>query len=274
MIGLGCVVSIPKLLEELEMLNSAGFDTAGLLFIDKRAHIITGRHLEEDITDVTIGTTRQGVGPAYRDKYGRLGVRIGEYLEGVDHPIKDHIEIIDFYQYSRNKDLRILAEGAQGFHLDIDWGNYPYVTSSHCTVGSVCLNGIPYNKIRKVYGIMKAYETYVGNNEEYTDVENAHFKQIQEVGGEFGATTGRSRKVNWLNMERIVQAINVNAVTHLIINKADVLEDVGIFGAMDLGGNLVTYTELSDFTSFVKNTISDNVDNMLHITWSFSPSSV
>jgi adenylosuccinate synthase len=121
---------------------------------------------------------------------------------------------------------------------------------------------------------MKAYETYVGNNEEYTDVDNPYFKHIQEIGSEFGATTGRSRKVNWLNMERIVQAINVNAVTYLIINKADVLEDVGIFGAIDLGGNLVTYTELNDFTSFVKNTISDNVDNMPHITWSFSPSSV
>jgi len=274
MIGLGCVVSIPKLLEELEMLNKVNFNTAGLLFIDKRAHIITGRHLEEDQTDVQIGTTRQGVGPAYRDKYGRLGVRIGEYLEGVDHPIKDHIEIIDFYQYSRNKDLRILAEGAQGFHLDVDWGNYPYVTSSHCTVGSVCLNGIPYNTIRKVYGTMKAYETYVGNNEDYTDEENPYFKRIQEVGNEFGATTGRPRKVNWLNMERVIQAININGVTDIIINKADVLEDVGIFGVTDLAGNLTTYTDLNDFTSFVKNTINDNVDIMPHITWSFSPNSI
>jgi adenylosuccinate synthase len=274
MIGLGCVTSIPKLLEELEMLNRAGFDTAGFVFVDKRAHIITSDHLVDDGADVAIGTTRQGVGPAYRDKYGRTGVRIGDYLEGIDHPIKDHIEIIDFYQHSRQNDLRILAEGAQGFHLDIDWGNYPYVTSSHCTVGSVCLNGIPYNTIRKVYGTMKSYETYVGNNDDYTDEENPYLSKIQEAGDEYGATTGRPRKVNWLNMERVIQAININGVTNLIINKTDILEEVGIFALTNLSGDLMTYNDLTAFVSSVMGMLNDNIDNVPHVTWSFSQNSV
>jgi adenylosuccinate synthase len=274
MIGLGCVISIPKLLEELEMLNRADITTAGLVFIDKRAHIITDEHLSEDGTDTQIGTTRQGVGPAYRAKYGRTGIRAGDYLEGLDHPIKDHIEVIDFYQHSRENDLMILAEGAQGFHLDIDWGNYPYVTSSHCTVGSVCLNGIPYNTIRKVYGTMKAYETYVGNNDNYTDETNEYFQKIQEIGQEYGATTGRSRKVNHLNMERVVQAININGVTDVIINKIDILDQVGRYTNIAMNGDLVIHYGRDMFTSYIEEVIRNNTDTQPNIIWSSSPNGI
>jgi adenylosuccinate synthase len=274
MIGLGCVVSIPKLLEELEMLNRFDIDTAGLIFVDKRAHIITDEHLGHDGTDTQIGTTRQGVGPAYTSKYGRTGIRIGDYLSGVDHPIKDHIQIIDFYEYSRKNELTILAEGAQGFHLDIDWGNYPYVTSSHCTVGSVCLNGIPYNTIRKVYGTMKAYETYVGNNDNYTDETNEYFQKIQEIGQEFGATTGRPRKVNHLHMKRIIQAININGVTDVIISKIDVLDDAGIYMNINMEGDLITHYLREEFTSYIENIITNNTDTRPNIVWSSSPNGI
>jgi adenylosuccinate synthase len=273
-IGAGCVVSIPALIEELEMLETAGISTKDLIYIDKRAHIITPEHLAEDQRDTAIGTTRTGIGPAYRSKYGRTGMRMVDLLDQPNHQVFNYVSVIDFYQYSRDNNLRILAEGAQGFHLDIDWGNYPYVTSSHCTVGSVCLNGIPPQKIRNVYGIMKAYETYVGNNNKYTDETNPIFQEIQRVGNEFGATTGRSRKVNWLNMERVIQAININGVTDVIINKADVLEEVGLFGVMDMNGELNTYTDLGEFKSFVNNIIYDNVYDVPEITWSFSPSAL
>jgi adenylosuccinate synthase len=273
-IGAGCVVSIPALIEELEMLETAGISTKDLIYIDKRAHIITPEHLAEDQRDTAIGTTRTGIGPAYRSKYGRTGMRMVDLLDQPNHQVFNYVSVIDFYQYSRDNNLRILAEGAQGFHLDIDWGNYPYVTSSHCTVGSVCLNGIPPQKIRNVYGIMKAYETYVGNNNKYTDENNPIFQEIQRVGNEFGATTGRSRKVNWLNMERVVQAMNINGVTNVIINKADVLEEVGLFGVMDMSGELNTYTDLDEFKSFVNNIIYDNVYDAPEITWSFSPTTL
>jgi adenylosuccinate synthase len=273
-IGAGCVVSIPALIEELEMLETAGISTKDLIYIDKRAHIITPEHLAEDQRDTAIGTTRTGIGPAYRSKYGRTGMRMVDLLDQPNHQVFNYVSVIDFYQYSRDNSLRILAEGAQGFHLDIDWGNYPYVTSSHCTVGSVCLNGIPPQKIRNVYGIMKAYETYVGNNNKYTDENNPIFQEIQRVGNEFGATTGRPRKVNWLNMERVIQAMNINGVTDVIINKADVLEEVGLFGVINMIGELNTYTDLGEFKSFVNNIIYDNTHDTPQITWSFSPSAL
>ena len=107
----------------------------------------------------------------------------------------------------------VLAEGAQGFALDIDWGDYPYVTSSHCTVGSVCLNGISPRKIRKIYGVAKAYETYVGTKDFGMHCEE--LLKIQIVGQEYGATTGRPRKCNWIDLDSLAYAAKVNDITHL-----------------------------------------------------------
>jgi adenylosuccinate synthase len=220
-IGLGCVVNVDKLFEEIAYLENLGFDVKNNLLIDKRVHIVTNEHIAEDGSENKIGTTKQGIGPAYRDKYFRIGTR----AESIEQ-LKPYI--FDIYDLHTSKEeYIILFEGAQGFELDIDWGDYPYVTSSHCTVGSAILNGVPPKLIRKVFGISKAYRTYVGaKNFEGDDLL---FEKIRELGNEYGATTGRKRQVNWFSLDDIIKAININGVTDLVINKIDILTELNVF---------------------------------------------
>jgi adenylosuccinate synthase len=270
-IGLGCVVNIEKLEQEIADLNAVGIKTGGLVMIDKRAHVVMKKHLEEDSLDLKIGTTRQGIGPAYRDKYARRGLRI----EDIKIPFGGPFLVIDTYEllYDKKNDWRILCEGAQGFQIDIDWGDYPYVTSSHCTVGSAMLNGIPPHRIADVIGVMKAYETYSGFKTHFTDENDAVLNKIQEIGGEFGATTGRKRKVRWLDLDGVIRAMNINGVTELIINKADILEQVGIFKYI-YEGTTYEYTRLADFQTHVEAVIKYNVDRIPKITWSMTPNGI
>jgi adenylosuccinate synthase len=226
-IGPGCVVNPIKLLQEIKQLEHSGIEVVGNLFIDKRVHIITAEHIDRDSTDTKIGTTKTGNGPCYSDKYTRSGNRAenAEVLESF---------VIDIYDELHNgKDTKILFEGAQGFELDVDWGDYPYVTSSHCTVGSAVLNGVPPQKIRKVYGVCKAYNTYVGAKE--FEVPSKIFDKIREVGNEYGSTTGRPRQIGWTNLDDVIKAANINGVTHMVVNKVDVLEKVGVFKVIHKG---------------------------------------
>jgi adenylosuccinate synthase len=133
--------------------------------------------------------------------------------------------VIDIYDelYSQ-QDVKILFEGAQGFGLDVDHGDYPYVTSSHCTTAAALLNGVPPQAVRKVWGVAKIYETYVGAKS--FQPPNPVFDTIQEVGEEYGATTGRKRQCNWMNWDNLVKAINMNGVTDIVLNKMDVLREV------------------------------------------------
>ena len=128
---------------------------------------------------------------------------------------------------------KILAEGAQGFGLDIDWGDYPFVTSSHCTTAGALLNGLPAKIVGEVWGIAKMYETYVGAKK--FQPQGAVFDKIAEAGEEYGATTGRRRQCNWINMQNMERAIRVNGVTHLVINKVDILRTVGAWAVIDKG---------------------------------------
>lgn len=269
-IGPGCVVNLPKLIDEFAMLKALGFTAP--LYIDKRVHVTTQQHIDEDSKDNKIGTTRQGIGPTYRDKYARTGQRILEYVKLLN--CNSPYNIIDIYQllHQDDKQYRILCEGAQGFQIDIDWGDYPYVTSSHCTTGAVCLNGIPPQKIRKVYGIMKAYETYSGFKTHFTDETDTVLNKIQEVGGEFGATTGRKRKVRWLDVDGVIRAANINGVTDLIINKADVLDTVGVFKFVHRG-KLHTVDTLHVFQTTVDTIMTINT-NIINITWSMTPNGI
>ena len=220
-IGPGCVVNLEQFFKEIQTLQDSGIDTRGQVFIAANAHIITSAHLEEDGKDTKIGTTKRGNGPAYRDKYARDGVRACDVIELERY-------VIDVYDELHNKSENpvILFEGAQGFGLDIDWGDYPYVTSSHCTVGSAILNGVPPQAIRKVYGVAKGYETYVGTKDFEPKKDAQIFHEIREIGQEFGATTGRPRKCNWLDTKLLRKAIKINGVTDLIVNKMDVLKEV------------------------------------------------
>jgi adenylosuccinate synthase len=266
-IGLGCVVNIPKLIEEIRMLKSQRIYTDGLVMVDKRAHIVTEAHLDEDGLDTKIGTTRQGIGPAYRDKYFRKGQRAGD----IDTSMYTDFKVIDTYElfHNRGNDWRILCEGAQGFQIDIDWGDYPYVTSSHCTVGSAVLNGIPPQKLRKVFGIMKAYETYSGFKTTFQDESDPILEKIQEAGGEFGATTGRKRKVRWLDLDGVIKAANINGVTDLIINKSDILEQVGVMKFVHKN-EIQEFTDLREFQNAVTALLRENTEIKTYI-WSMTP---
>ena len=222
-IGNGCVIDPVRLFEEIEYLESHGINVRDNLKIASNAHIITELHKAQDGKDEKIGTTRTGNGPAYRDKYNRTGLRAG------DVPSLSPL-LVDIYE-ELSGDTTILMEGAQGFWLDPDWGDYPYVTSSHTGVAAAIQNGINHRSIRNVWGIVKAYETYVGKRAFQPD--DPIFDKIQEVGGEFGATTGRVRQCNWINIEEVKKAILMNGVNRLVVNKMDVLREVGVWGTTD-----------------------------------------
>jgi len=227
-IGPGCVVNPKQLAQEIKELESNGIEVRSLLKIAANAHVITDFHIVEDKKDVDIGTTKTGNGPAYRDKYARKGVLAMEMPEFDDFIIDMYTELHDNPDFDH---IEILCEGAQGFGLDIDWGEYPFVTSSHCTTAGVVANGIPHTAIRDVWGVAKVYETYVGakNFEDSDDV----FAQIREVGDEFGATTGRPRQVSWMSMDLLHRSIKVNGANKVIFNKADILDEVGIWCVYD-----------------------------------------
>lgn len=269
-IGFGCVVNLKKLEEEIKDLNNAGFNTDGLIFVDERCHLVLDKHIEEDSSDSKIGTTRQGIGPTYRDKYNRTGMRMKDL--GIQPSPLFHV--VDIYNLLHNErhNWSILCEGAQGFQIDIDWGDYPYVTSSHCTIGSAILNGIPPQKIQKVIGTMKAYETYSGFKTTFQDENDPILQKIQEVGGEVGATTGRKRKVRWLDLDGVIKAININGVTDLIINKADILEQVGVFRYV-YEGELRECNTLNQMISEVRSILYD-VTQVKNIIWSMTPNGI
>lgn len=269
-IGLGCVVDIPALINELFEINQLGINTDGLLWIDKRAHLVTPEHLTEDSAESKLGTTRKGIGPAYRDKYGRTGTRVGDIKTDHYHQFRV-IDVYDTFFVNRHE-KRILCEGAQGWQIDIDWGDYPYVTSSHCTIGSVCLNGIPPQKIRKVIGTMKAYETYSGFKTHFMDEKDEDLKKLQEVGNEFGATTGRPRKTRWLDLDEVVRAANVNGTTHVIISKIDVLEQVGQY-KLYYDNHIHTCMDLGEFKGFVEFFLTTKT-SVVDVQWSGTPNGI
>ena len=215
-IGNGCVINTQKLFEEIEYLKGLGFDTS-LLKIARNAHIITQEHIDEDSKDTKIGTTRTGNGPCYRDKVSRTGIR-AEYIPELEP------YLVDMYSLIHSSPKKFLAEGAQGYWLDIDFGDYPFVTSSNTGVGSVLNNGFNYKQVWNVVGVIKCYSTYVGAKGYQKDDER--FEMLREIGQEYGATTGRPRQIDWLNLDEVITACQMNGVTKLIINKMDVLRQV------------------------------------------------
>jgi len=257
-IGPGCVVNVAQFFKEINELEEKGINTKGLVFIAENAHVITNKHLEEDQKDKKIGTTKKGNGPAYRDKYARQGIRAKNIPELEPY-------IIDIYEelHNRAKNPVILFEGAQGFGLDIDWGDYPYVTSSHCTAGSVLLNGIPPQAIRNIWGVAKAYDTYVGTKE--FQGNDPILETIQKIGQEYGATTGRKRQVNWLNLDSLKKAIKINGVTHFVMNKMDILDKAKRWSTIN-HNSLVSYLDSKGFITHIKNELNNTTVNNFYFS--------
>ena len=268
-IGSGCVLDPRRLRKELLDLGKIGANTK-LLSVASNTHIITESHIVEDNLDPSnIGTTKRGNGPAYRDKYARSGLR-AERFDSLP------IAVIDLYGelHKDPSNVRILFEGAQGFGLDIDWGDYPYVTSSHCTAGSALLNGVPPQAVSSVWGVAKIYETYVGTKDFHGKGEV--FDKIQEAGEEYGATTGRPRQCNWLNWNNLERAININGVTNLVINKVDVLRDVGQWAVIN-NGEVLDFVSGDAMERWIKNklsTLAFDYGYLTEVTFSDNPMSI
>jgi len=243
-IGNGVVVNPITLKEEIENLEKDGIDVKSNLYISKYAHLVTPYHIFEDKEKekkLKIGTTGKGIGPCYKSKVERTGLRIcdinEDYIEslGISNDIKDFKESLEYLTslkissveyFLNDKNLEILAEGAQGTLLDIDFGTYPYVSSSNSTIGGVMTGlGVSHQNIRKVYGVFKAYMTRVGNGPFATEIKGKIGEKIRDIGSEYGATTGRARRCGWLDIPALKYACMINGVTELIMTKADVLND-------------------------------------------------
>ncbi len=229
-IGNGLVVDPKVLMQEIEDLRSKGVKvTPDNLIVSENAHVILEKHIQEDKEkNKHLGTTARGIGPAYTDKAARVGLRVIDYINKDNEfskklsPFVKNTTLLINNLIDKNK--KILFEGAQGTLLDIDHGTYPYVTSSNATAGGICTGlGIGPKKIGKILGVAKAYITRVGNGHLPTELKDEIGKQIQEIGKEIGATTGRSRRCGWFDALIGKYSVMVNSLDAITLTKLDVL---------------------------------------------------
>ncbi len=274
-IGCGCVVDPYVFNRELTELRRHKIRPGSRLAVDRRAHMILPYHrlldrLQDSVGDTTekrtplLGTTGQGIGPAYRDKYSRIGIRAEDLSseELLAHKMKRNLAAANFllmelykaeplsfkrlfaeyWQATRTiarlttdgasmieaalcRGDRVLFEGAQGMHLDIDLGTYPYVTSSSTWVGGVAPGtGISPLWLEQAVGIAKAYTTRVGQGPFPTELDLADADNLRRLGHEYGATTGRPRRCGWFDAPLVRAAVRYNRLGALIITKLDVLD--------------------------------------------------
>ncbi len=266
-IGNGVVMDPWVLLNEIETLKGMGLDTTDLVISD-RANVIMPYHRfldgmkEAQLGDKKIGTTGRGIGPTYRDKVARSGVRVIDLLDrkrlgpkleenlqtvrttatahgleftsdpdlleellGIGKVIAPYVQNTTYLlNEALDSGMSILFEGAQGTFLDIDHGTYPFVTSSNTVAGGACSGaGVGPTRIDEVVGILKAYTTRVGEGPFPTELEDRYGEHLRDVGREFGVTTGRPRRCGWLDLVMARYSAKLNGVTSLGITKLDVL---------------------------------------------------
>ena len=247
-VGNGLVIDPKVLLQEIGFLGRNGIRiTPENLVISENAHIILPSHIEEDKkVGGRIGTTARGIGPAYTDKAARIGLKVYEFAD--EAIFKKRFGDGEFYQEYRkyadeirqyagdtttiinnaaDSNKKILFEGAQGTLLDIDHGTYPFVTSSSAIAGGVCTGlGISPKKVQSVLGVCKAYKTRVGLGPFPTEVTGSIGEKIQKTGKEFGATTGRERRVGWFDALIGKYAVMVNGIDSIALTKLDVFTTI------------------------------------------------
>lgn len=268
LIGNGVVLDPITLRKECETVASFGIDYKKNLFIAQRAHIILPTHRALDKASELskgndkIGSTLKGISPAYMDKTGRNGIRVGDLLdksfttqyiklrlkhqrlldslnfqEDILKWEEEFLDAIDFMrefnivngEYFINDKIqqgkKVLAEGAQGSMLDVDFGTFPFVTSSNTISAGVCTGlGVAPQKIKEVMGVTKAYCTRVGSGPFPSELHDETGDELRKTGQEFGATTGRPRRCGWIDLVSLRFACMINGVTNLIMTKADVLD--------------------------------------------------
>ncbi|WP_019010403.1 adenylosuccinate synthase [Deinococcus aquatilis] len=261
-LGDGMVIDPQKFLEERQNLLDAGLNPD--LRISDRAHLVLPHHKFVDGRKDFVGTTGRGIGPAYADRARRVGIRFGDLAD--DGVLRERVErlleakpnstrdagwtnaevalealaptreaLLPFVQdtggqlrQAIKEGQNVLFEGAQATLLDLNYGTYPFVTSSHPTVGGVLVGaGVNHKAIHRVYGVAKAFNTRVGHGPFATEVFGDMELRLRGDGSkpwdEFGTTTGRARRVGWLDLELLRYAVDVNGLDGLVINKMDIL---------------------------------------------------
>jgi len=268
--GNGMVVDLEHLFAELQELKKRKIDYGKRLLVSPNAHLVMPYHKAEERLEEQargkhkIGTTLKGIGPTYRDKIARNGIRMVDLLNpayfkqrvewnlGMKEGLLSQLprnELIDlknkslgilklagkikplltdvglYLHKSAGQGKSILFEGAQGALLDVDFGTYPYCTSSNTTIGGVCTGlGISPNLIGDVIGVVKAYTTRVGDGPFPTEQKNQIGETMQCSGNEFGATTGRPRRCGWLDLVMLRYSFRINGVSRIALTKLDVLD--------------------------------------------------
>ena len=271
-IGNGVVLNPKVLIDEINMLKDNGIDVDKFLKISDKAHIIFPYHCELDLMlenkrKNKIGTTKNGIGPTYCDKFERSGIRVEDlYKDNFKELLQTQVsnknallvlngfDALDFEQIYNNyveyakilkpyvcdtitllhnyikEDKNIVIEGAQAALLDIDFGSYPYVTSSNPTIGGILTGtGISARDIGDVYGVLKAYSSRVGEGPYVTEEDNEIGDKIRELGHEFGTVTGRPRRCGWLDLVALQYAIDLNGINYLNINHLDTIGQFDTF---------------------------------------------
>jgi adenylosuccinate synthase len=266
-IGNGVVIDPSVFKKEIEELGPPVSELTERLIISTRANLILPSHrildaaYEHQKGNTKIGSTLKGIGPAYTDKAGRNGLRVGdilrkEFRELYNDHLNNHLTILKSYDFKFDlkeyekgwfegietlkkfrmvnteylvnelvgKGKRVLAEGAQGTMLDVDFGSYPFVTSSNTISAGACTGlGISPKRIGDIFGIFKAYCTRVGSGPFPTELNDETGNNLRNIGREFGSTTGRPRRCGWLDLPALKYSIMINGVTELFITKADVM---------------------------------------------------
>ena len=234
-LGSGMVIDLEQLLKEVNELYAMNPFYCLRVYVDPEAFLVLPKHkLEDKANNSHIGSTNRGIGPAYKDKIARAGVRIRDILlcphsfEVESSYIQKLTEMGVKFQgvlelYDQFASSNILFEGAQGVMLDINHGTYPYVSCSDATVAGIYSSGFSFVKLYKVYGVVKCYSTRVGEGPFPTEVHGEEAHQLRELGKEYGATTGRPRRIGWLDLPALRYACIKGGITHLIITKFDIL---------------------------------------------------
>ena len=263
LVGPGCVLHPESFYKELDYLSDSGFDTS-LIKVAHNCHIVTEKHIAFDKKHLAnkLGTTGRGIGPCYADKAARAGVLAVDVLE------KEFI-------WDGELEGNLLCEGAQGVWLDLNSGLYPYVTSSITLPYGACSIGFPTQKINKVWGAAKIYDTKSGEDPRFPArlLEDPVLKMLADLGEEYGVTTGRRRKVNWLNLDMLINAINVTGTTHLVISKCDVIKKLGQL-RLHYGGKLVRFLSLDEMTNFIERNVRESSPLLEYVRFSHSPEEI
>jgi len=257
-LGNGMVIDLEILKEEVSLLRDSGVEPK--LVISSRAHVVTSFHKKMDEVEDEIrkiGTTKRGIGPAYETKVKRVGLRMGD-LYSMDRIVrrlelmtklwgiydekavrreaeKLHALAIEFKENVMDTEIwinnamesgkNVLFEGSQAVLLDIDFGTYPYVTSAVTTSGGISPGlGVNPKRIDKVIGVMKPYMTRVGDGPFPTEIFGSEAERLRERGQEYGATTGRPRRVGWLDLPLLRYAVMIGGVDEIALTKVDILE--------------------------------------------------